>query len=1211
VYLVIDGVDECSDRQQQGFLKSLIKASEVSGVNLKLMICSRPETDISLDLEDLPQIKVEEYNAEDIREHANTQLQSLPGWTASERNLACDEIVKKAGSFFRYVEVAISILRQPWQRPIENKLKELPEGLNNIYSQVLRKTNPEYVGLLRTCLLWTILAEDEYVKVAEIVDAYSHPYSQDDQEAFNDGDSDGKYSKLYQEQVTIAGGSFIDVDSKTAAISLRHNTVADYFLDEKRVEEFEEQSSHHACNMCERCQASLNGRDPFLITKKHGHLEVATIIFQHLNSPAFRRKFYPPEEVSLHPTEESSEGSEKADKQDEQSESPPAEKTKGPEDTETKGPEDIKTNGPEDTKTNGPEDTKTNGPEDTKTNGPEDTKTEASESTESTEPPKPLAVATTNGVGDVSTESESVDQRDFSTQEKQSAETNGEKDQPKENGTSPVPEIKVSDAASNNTPEKAPDDGVLDSDAPQTNGEVKVNGTAGKVEPDSGKNKAAEVRVGFVMPPDDASVIDSDAGFKQPPGFGGGEVDGDSDSEESDARYEIVYSNFHLRESERLWSEEERAGPAWEGLWKELDAFWAEGPAFRQWAKLKCSYSFTPYFTEEGPNITPLHFGASNVLPSLTARLLERGDDVNAATSSGRQALHFAADWEIIDLPEDQIRKTAVLKLLLGKGASPNAADNYLPPLSVLLLRNPILEDVRLFLDNPAEKANCQFQDIWGKYPLHHVAERGTYVDVLMALLEAGADINGKDTWGNAPLHRLVWRQDLPEGLLDAFLSNGADVNMDDNNSERPLYVACAHGNTEAARVLIDAGADIEDDNMSGATAIHGAAFNSQVGAAHLLVERGANLARCDNKGRLALHAACENDSPDVGLLLMDAMLKNGQDINQATKRGKTVLRKACARGHVELVRMLLDNVDDPVQAINSTDPSFCQTGLHAAAYKGHDDIVRLLISRGAETNIRDKQDRTPLALCYRTWGGMDSTGFEPVLIQLIDREPDEARNDQELLNTAAIQGSVAVIQKLLQLGVDPNRRDEHGWTAVQLAKRYGRTEAAEALGSGAVFRLKPTRWTSGGTEGFTVSEDGLTVNSNMPEENPVYSFFSDHPVPADVEHYYFEVDIAKPNKEDKVAFVGIGFSQRPLKTGKSWFPGLIPAENPGIATWGYHGDDGLHQHPPNSALPEQVTFDNGDTVGCGVDFKDGEIFITKNGERLRKFSRTCSRRRS
>jgi SPRY domain len=222
-------------------------------------------------------------------------------------------------------------------------------------------------------------------------------------------------------------------------------------------------------------------------------------------------------------------------------------------------------------------------------------------------------------------------------------------------------------------------------------------------------------------------------------------------------------------------------------------------------------------------------------------------------------------------------------------------------------------------------------------------------------------------------------------------------------------------------------------------------------------------------------------------------------------------------------------------------------------------------------------------------------------LIQLIDREPEEAKKDQELLNTAAIQGSEAVIQQLLQLGVDPHRRDDHGWTAVQLAKCYGRTEAAEVLVSGAIFRHKPTKWASGDLEGFSVFEDGLTVTSKRSEKQLLYTFFSDHPVPIDAKRYYFEVEIAKSDKKDGIWTVGIGFCQQPLKSGKNWFPGLHPPKNPGIATWGYHSDDGLHQHPPNSSLSDQVTFSGGDTVGCGVDFKNGEIFITKNCERLRK----------
>lgn len=66
-FLVIDALDECKDRDTSGFLNILREVAQSKDVNLKILLVSRPETDISKTLSGCLRIKVEGKNEEDMR----------------------------------------------------------------------------------------------------------------------------------------------------------------------------------------------------------------------------------------------------------------------------------------------------------------------------------------------------------------------------------------------------------------------------------------------------------------------------------------------------------------------------------------------------------------------------------------------------------------------------------------------------------------------------------------------------------------------------------------------------------------------------------------------------------------------------------------------------------------------------------------------------------------------------------------------------------------------------------------------------------------------------------------------------------------------------------------------------------------------------------------------------------------------------------------
>merc|ERR1712023_385047 len=80
-------------------------------------------------------------------------------------------------------------------------------------------------------------------------------------------------------------------------------------------------------------------------------------------------------------------------------------------------------------------------------------------------------------------------------------------------------------------------------------------------------------------------------------------------------------------------------------------------------------------------------------------------------------------------------------------------------------------------------------------------------IEVIMALLDKGADIHARDEYQNTPLHRACMNGNIE--VIMALLDRGADIHARKKDQNTPLHVACYHGNIEVIMALLDRGADI------------------------------------------------------------------------------------------------------------------------------------------------------------------------------------------------------------------------------------------------------------------------------------------------------------------------------------------------------------------------------------------------------------------
>ena len=406
--------------------------------------------------------------------------------------------------------------------------------------------------------------------------------------------------------------------------------------------------------------------------------------------------------------------------------------------------------------------------------------------------------------------------------------------------------------------------------------------------------------------------------------------------------------------------------------------------------------------------------------------LVKQRVDVNALQGDGTTALSWAAHWNDLDVADLLIgagananlaneygvtplweacnnASAAMVEKLLKAGANPNAILRAGETALMRCARTGNPDAVKSLLAagadvNAKEPTRGQTSLMWALEESHPA--------VAAIFIERGADVHAKSKAGFTPLSFAARRGDLASARL--MLEKGADPNEAAPGGLNALLMATDSGREEFAIFLLEHGANANSVDRDGASVLH-IAMRSGMSLLHgvardpsyadsldylfrppmtrlvkELLDHGANpnarIARGSRKT-----PARPSDRPKLGLAgatpfmvaaaagdveVMRMLLAKGADPKLTTEDGTTPLMAAAGVGFSDdmtkdaetrglaATKLLVELGADP-----NVSNKWGTSALHGAAYTGANEIVRFLVSKGADLNATDQYGQTPLSI--------------------------------------------------------------------------------------------------------------------------------------------------------------------------------------------------------------------------------------------------------
>ncbi|XP_019387633.1 PREDICTED: ankyrin repeat domain-containing protein 55 [Crocodylus porosus] len=260
-----------------------------------------------------------------------------------------------------------------------------------------------------------------------------------------------------------------------------------------------------------------------------------------------------------------------------------------------------------------------------------------------------------------------------------------------------------------------------------------------------------------------------------------------------------------------------------------------------------------------------------------------------------------------------------------------------------------------------------------------------------------------------------------------------------DSEGCTPLMHAISGRQVDTVKLLLKMGANINTQDACGRTSLSLATYLGWLECCVSLLRNGAKQNIPDKNGRLPLHAATAD--LDVRLLTVLLQQSNLSEINHQDNEGMTALHWAAFHNRPQHVQILLQKGAD----LTLVDKDF-KTALHWAVQSGNKVLCSIILDHHQGPSIINYDDENGKTCMHIA----AAAGYSDIISELAKISECNLQaldvDDRTPLHWAAAAGKADCVKTLLQLGIDSNPRDINENTPLTYAMYCGHTSCIKLL---------------------------------------------------------------------------------------------------------------------------------------------------------------------